>query len=273
MGRIVIWIVGLALLSIVYVAAIHFKADEIEYDLNDRSNLALVKNNISWADVAINGRDAVIKGLAPDLASIESAKTAIQSVWGIRIVECQCQVSNKTSDDISDQTSLKPTRSKEQKTALSGAQDKSADKPVPNTETLTTVDMNKENTTETNNDIAQCQDNIDDLLGKRTIEFDTGSSTISDESIPLLKELVAIIRNCPDKRIKIAGHTDNVGTAEKNITLSLDRAEAVTRYFTKNGISANRLKAVGYGDSSPLVSNDTEEGRKRNRRIEFHITP
>jgi|GEM_PF-2055843 len=279
MGRIVIWIVGLALLSIIYVAAVHFEADEIESDLKDRSIIALVKNNISWADVVIYGRDAIISGIAPDLKSIEKTKNTIMAVWGIRVVECRCKISNK----ISNKNSHEPSQIGEQKISTSDSQRQPVITTVPGTEPRSAMNMNinKNKSMETkisekqatNDDVAQCQDNIDDLLREHTIEFDSGSSTISSESIPLLDKIIVLIQNCHDQRIKIAGHTDNRGNTEKNITLSLARAEAVVDYFKNKGISLDRLNAVGYGDSSPVDTNDTGEGRKHNRRIEFHITP
>ncbi len=229
MRRIVIWIVGLALLSLIYVGAIHFKADDIEIELKDRSNLALHEKNISWAKVTINGRDAILNGTAPDIASVEEAKKAIMSVWGIRLVECRCQIPEARST----------------------------------TATQSSPNLEEE----------QCQKKINDLLKKHSIEFASGSSKISSDSFSLLQKLITITQNCPGKQIKIAGHTDNIGNSGKNNTLSLARAEAVLDYFQNSGVMKDRLKAVGYGDSSPVVSNDTKEGRKRNRRIEFHITP
>ena len=72
-------------------------------------------------------------------------------------------------------------------------------------------------------------------------------------------------------RIEIAGHTDNVGSAEFNLRLSLDRASAVRAYLVENGIAAKRLVAKGYGSTKPKATNDTEEGRQQNRRTEFAI--
>lgn len=228
MGRIVIWIVGLACLSITYVAAIYFKADDIEYNLKDRANLVLTSQDISWATVAISGRDAILEGKAPDQASIEKTKAALMAVWGIRKVECHCDNVAKTSESL-----------------------------------LLNIGSLAE----------QCQLKVEQLLLDHSIEFTTGSSKISDESLPLLQDLIHIIKECPNSLIRIAGHTDDIGDTDKNITLSLNRAEAVLDHFKNANIPHNRLKAVGYGDSSPRDNNRTEMGRKRNRRIEINITP
>ncbi len=69
-------------------------------------------------------------------------------------------------------------------------------------------------------------------------------------------------------RVRIAGHTDGVGDPEENQRLSEARAEAVRDYLVSHGIDASRVEAVGYGDTQPVASNDTDEGRAQNRRIE-----
>ena len=69
--------------------------------------------------------------------------------------------------------------------------------------------------------------------------------------------------------IQINGHTDNVGSDADNLKLSDDRAKAVQDYLIKNGIAVNRLRYKGYGESQPIDTNDTEDGRRNNRRTEF----
>jgi len=104
------------------------------------------------------------------------------------------------------------------------------------------------------------------------IYFDFGSSKIREQSIPELKQLEKILRENPEIHMEIAGHTDNVGSAEFNQYLSEIRAKAIKDFLTVNGISGERITTVGYGESRPLVSNDDErEGRQLNRRVEFRI--
>jgi OOP family OmpA-OmpF porin len=76
---------------------------------------------------------------------------------------------------------------------------------------------------------------------------------------------------CPDAVIEISGHTDSVGNDDTNSQLSQRRAEEVSEYLKKAGVGAERMTAVGYGKTRPVASNDTEEGRARNRRIEFDV--
>lgn len=105
----------------------------------------------------------------------------------------------------------------------------------------------------------------------RGITFAFGSAKISPQSRPILDETVKLLNKYPSMHLTIEGHTDNVGTPEKNQALSQARAEAVRDYLKKKGIEADRLDARGYGDSQPVDSNKTVKGRAANRRIEFKI--
>jgi OmpA-OmpF porin, OOP family len=101
------------------------------------------------------------------------------------------------------------------------------------------------------------------------INFDTGKATISPESHHLLDEVAAALKGAPALQLEVAGHTDNVGTAETNQQLSEERARAVAAALTARGVAASRLSARGHGQSSPLADNRTEEGRAKNRRVEL----
>jgi len=80
-----------------------------------------------------------------------------------------------------------------------------------------------------------------------------------------------LLANYPEMNIEIAGHTDNKGSIENNMKLSQDRANSVLVYLMDKGIDENRMIAKGYGSSEPIETNDTEEGRLKNRRVAFKI--
>ena len=104
----------------------------------------------------------------------------------------------------------------------------------------------------------------------RGILFDTGSDRLRPESTPTLKEIGEMMKAHPDLRLLIEGHTDNVGNAASNQTLSEKRAAAVKAFLEKEyGIAGDRLEAQGFGDTRPVASNDTPEGRQSNRRVEL----
>ncbi|HTO79949.1 MAG TPA: OmpA family protein [Methylocystis sp.] len=99
--------------------------------------------------------------------------------------------------------------------------------------------------------------------------FASGSAEITRAAAGSLDALTSILRRCPDARVEIAGHTDNVGDEASNQALSQQRAEAIRRYLMLKGVPAARLSAVGYGSKQPIAQNDDEAGRADNRRIEF----
>lgn len=100
--------------------------------------------------------------------------------------------------------------------------------------------------------------------------FETGSDVIMPSSLPELKRIAMFIATYGYK-VRLAGHTDNVGQPEANKTLSQARAEAVKRQLVEYGCAAESIKAFGYGDLKPVASNETEEGRAKNRRVEITL--
>ncbi len=106
---------------------------------------------------------------------------------------------------------------------------------------------------------------------KEKIRFATGKATILFDSYPLLDEIAQAIKDSPSMQVVIEGHTDSSGADAYNLKLSQQRAQAVKDYLAARGIESERLKAQGYGEERPIAPNDTEEGREKNRRVEFNI--
>jgi len=101
------------------------------------------------------------------------------------------------------------------------------------------------------------------------ILFDLDSAVIRAESKPVLEEVLNLLRNEPDWKLTIEGHTDSSGSAGHNQTLSLQRADSVKAYLVSGGIAADRLQTAGFGSSKPVADNSTELGRAQNRRVEL----
>lgn len=104
------------------------------------------------------------------------------------------------------------------------------------------------------------------------VTFATGSAELTGFSTYELDNLVNVLNKYPNMTIQLAGHTDNTGDPESNLTLSQSRAQTVYDYLVNRGVDAGRLTAVGYGQNAPVDTNDTETGRANNRRTEFRIT-
>jgi len=101
------------------------------------------------------------------------------------------------------------------------------------------------------------------------INFDIDKATIKPESMGTLNMIVQVLKDNPDVKFEVDGHTDNTGTAAHNLTLSQQRADAVKDQLAKMGIDASRLTSKGFGDSKPISDNTTPEGKANNRRVEF----
>ena len=99
----------------------------------------------------------------------------------------------------------------------------------------------------------------------------TNSSKLAPNATRILGAIAETMRQSPSFSIQINGHTDSVGAASYNRALSQKRAEAVRNYLIATGIEASRLKATGLGESNPIASNDTKEGRALNRRVEIRV--
>jgi OmpA-OmpF porin, OOP family len=104
------------------------------------------------------------------------------------------------------------------------------------------------------------------------VHFQTASATILPDSYPMLTEMAQLLKANPDiKQMRIEGHTDNHGAADYNLDLSKRRAASVLTWLSEHGVEANRLQSEGYGMTLPVASNETDEGRAQNRRVEFKI--
>jgi len=120
-------------------------------------------------------------------------------------------------------------------------------------------------------DASVCQQLFSELLAKGKIRFESGRAAIDLDSSGLLDRLVETALRCPTSNVEIAGHTDADGEDAFNQALSEKRAQAVTDYLVKAGLPASRFTATGYGSSQPVATNDTDEGKARNRRIDFLV--
>lgn len=103
------------------------------------------------------------------------------------------------------------------------------------------------------------------------ITFKTGSSDLTANSVESLTDIASFLKNQPDVRLEIAGHTDSIGDASFNLGLSQKRADAVKYFLVRAGIDPERMRATGYGETDPVASNATAGGRAENRRVEFRI--
>jgi OmpA-OmpF porin, OOP family len=103
------------------------------------------------------------------------------------------------------------------------------------------------------------------------LNFETGGAQLTPDSAQTVNNLAQVLKAYPNARVQLSGHTDNSGSVEANQALSLDRANAVKAMLVNQGVSAERISTQGFGQDRPVASNDTEEGRARNRRTELTV--
>jgi len=118
-------------------------------------------------------------------------------------------------------------------------------------------------------DVEELERTLAELIEGKVVEFEFASDQLTPAGIALLDELLVPLVEFSAVPVEIAGHADAQGSAERNLDLSRRRAQAVLDYFVSRGEDPERFLAVGYGDTRPIADNSTEEGRQKNRRIEF----
>lgn len=120
---------------------------------------------------------------------------------------------------------------------------------------------------------ANCEDNIARVMAGQPLLFDSGSAVLTPTGEKLIEQLVfPLTKVCPETQIIIEGHSDTSGNDEQNLQVSQHRAEAVASLLAVHGLPYSRMETIGYGSRRPLMSNNTEEGRSRNRRIEIRLS-
>lgn len=109
------------------------------------------------------------------------------------------------------------------------------------------------------------------IISFEDINFELNNATLTEKSIKTISQIATVLKENPNVHVEISGHTDNSGEEAHNLKLSQARVDTVKNNLVNMQVSPDRIKAVGYGETKPLVSNDTEENRRINRRVEFKI--
>jgi len=240
---ILIALAGLLLLTWVTLV---LRTESIETDLVQRVGQALRSYAITDLHVEAEGRDIQLSGEISRRLKPEYVAGIAHGVWGVHDVDVSAVEQRSSLVDKEDP--LSPRFDARKILRLGG------DLANPM-------------------DARTCQRTMVRLAAVNNVHFEAGGASPMLESYPLLNDLARVVHQCPQTRIIIGGHTDSEGDREFKLRLSLARAEAVERFFYLTGIRAERMRIIAYGDSQPLASNTTAEGRAANRRITFDVLP
>lgn len=234
---------GLLLLAGITVALRH---EPIESDLAERARQALAAYAITGVEVRATGRDLRLSGEIPRKLNAAYVAGIVEQVWGVREVDVSGLQPQRSLLDPDDP--LNPRFDPRRIARLGG----DVSNPL---------------------DADTCQRMMTRLASVSSIRFAQGGASPMLESYPLLNDLAAIAYQCPATRLVIGGHTDAGSDGDFGLRLSQARAEAVERFFYQAGIPAWRMQVIAYGDSQPIASNASPQGRAANRRITFDVLP
>ncbi|GAB5518924.1 MAG: hypothetical protein RhofKO_11750 [Rhodothermales bacterium] len=209
-------------------ASVTFERPSIEADLEYRTQQTLTDGDFAAVSVAFTGRDGVLSGTVPSEAARDDALNRARSVWGVRIVDDGLAVSS-------------PAPAPSPPDVLPA-------KVLPATATL--------------------QARLDEVLAQSSIRFATGSARLTADDRRTLDTLHAVLLGADAVTLEVQGHTDHVGSRRRNQALSQQRADAVHSYLMRRGLpSGVNMTSVGYGETQPISTNITPEGRRLNRRV------
>lgn len=274
------WALGLIPASLIWFGANLFATPEIETDLHGKAVATVEAAGGDARAIEVSGRDLMLRAEGSDHASLTATLAAIPGVRMVleatgasfpalrekAVVAAKAPEPGQSTSSAQAPAAVAPAEKPAEKPALApssrGAQ---ADRTRAARATLS--GLPKAGAL----DSARCQAALTAVLALETIEFRSGSATIHRASAAALDRIAHFLNRCPAVTAEVGGHTDNVGAEEANVELSRRRAQAVADYLEREGVGAGRLTAVGYGASRPLASNDDEEGRAQNRRIEIVI--
>lgn len=246
MSRSSVILVGVASLLLLTWITVALRQAPIQADLTERVGQALAAHAIDGLAIEADGRDLRLSGELPRRIAVDYVAGIAAEVWGVRAVDVSGIAPRASMLDPDD-----PLRARF------------------DTRRIIRLGGNLSNPM----DAGTCQRTMARLASVSAIRFERRGASPMLESYPVLNDLAAVAFQCPAARIVIGGHTDGGGNREFNLRLSQARAEAVERFFYFAGIDPARMQIVAYGDSQPITSDATPQGRAANRRITFDVLP
>lgn len=269
-------LIGVVLVILIGFAAM--RVDEapgslaaVETTLNERVSNAFGVSARAWAQFNIDGQKVTLTGEAPNEDARQALIERVASAeWGGGVLVGAVTVIDDSGLVVA------PPPAVEEPAAVAEAEPEPEEIIVPpatldEEEAAAAVEPESAAIESEALETLTCASRLNTVIEARRIGFASASADIDNPSRQQLREIAAIMAECPDTSLQITGHTDNSGNTSRNRQLSNRRAEAVRTFLTSVGAPADRLSASGVGSSQPLVSNETPAGREQNRRIEIEV--
>ena len=274
MRKLLILLLGAILIGILSYFCFLDKAEVIKDDLVSKTQSAYASKQMDWVKSGIKGQDlgmtrvVTLEGIAPSAEMKEEAARIALAQEGVDGVDNRLVIAKVAGGVDAKSVDVEVVSSKPDPTPITDVEMVEKPDPIPIVGVAAPVKLPPKAPVKA---VFSCQDSFKKILSSGKINFTSGKSVIQPESYKLLDSLVAVAKKCPNDAVAIGGHSDSVGSKKFNKTLSASRANAVKEYLINKGISGNRLQAIGYGESKPIADNSTDEGRAKNRRIEFNV--
>lgn len=257
----------------------------VEQDVQETASMVLSGESVDWGEVEADGRTVILTGTAPTAEAAESLVGELEGTDAVTGVVNRLQVHEVSDDD------LVPVRGglarsgfnwvelgrRDRTLEMDGVASSESEKAevgglaVPLWPWGAVDNRLRVASSQADRQLMACRSSLNQILANETVNFEFGSAAVTSEGRSVLDQLLSVLDDCPESSIRVEAHSDNVGEPDANLTLSQARAESVVTYLQLGGIDADRLSAAGYGESRPVATNSTEEGRAENRRVEFRI--
>lgn len=302
---------GIILAALFFYYCITSFAPKIQSDILEKAQGSLRDNGLSQSVAAFaDGRDVVLDGFVSSETEKQLTEDRIAALDGVRVVMNNLQVKKTEQDMVFDVDDIPAQEMKDTAVDVT-LDDPNVDIEVPNMPTdldiegfseMPSLELSVNAPSQVVDGVsqapatpemmaqpeqAQTQNAVQDLIAKvsqaslcnelvsevvagRQVHFEAGETVIKGESFDLLQNIVTVIDDCKGVSLQIHGHTDNVGDKDLNRKLSHARAKAVGMHLLKSGV-VHEVRVFGHGADQPIATNDTDEGRAQNRRIEFKV--
>lgn len=273
-ARVLKLLIGLAGVVSIGAAGIHWGggARRVEARITARLTDALIFEGLSWVVVEVDGQKAILRGAAPGESEMEKALKAAREAAGRGGLLFGAVTALEA--DFTLQPPVQPPAETAEEASADALEIAEAAPSAKTVEEPVTDDIAAagERARERERQIRVCQSEINRLLDETPLRFASNGATIGSGRHAALDAIAAALDRCPDIEIVVGGHSDASGRSEENVALSRRRADAVAARLARVMTSGAAIKSVGYGESRPIASNATPQGRAQNRRIEITIT-